>query len=107
MSQTVTTKSPATVKPQTDIVASAVADLRAEMMSLVKQGCSILLIDLSNVEMIDSAGLGSLITAHKMIEKSGGKMEIHNASPELCTLFKAMRLDRHFAVNPQPEEDTQ
>ena len=87
-----------TVKPGQDIVASMVKDFRVELLSHVKDGVKNLVIDLENVDMIDSVGLGVFVAANNSLSENDGKLSVCNVSKELLSLFKSMRLDQHFAV---------
>ena len=87
-----------TIRPQTDVVASMAGGFKSELKVLLDQGIQDLTIDLTGVEMIDSVGLGVLIAAHNSLRQKGGQLIIRNASQDIHTLFKTMRLDRHFTV---------
>ena len=88
----------ATLKPECDIVASKANELREELLLKINNGVQELAVDLENVNMIDSVGLGVLVSAHNSLSKAGGKLTICNASNDIYGLFKAMRLDQHFTV---------
>ena len=87
-----------TVKPGKDITASIAEDFRRDLLKLIEQGVIELTIDLSNVNMIDSVGLGVLIATHNSLENKGGSLAIINASRNIYALFNTMRLDQHFEV---------
>jgi anti-anti-sigma factor len=86
------------VRPGQDIVASSVEDLRAEWKKLLQSGVAALTVDLAGVEMIDSVGLGLLIATHNTLGKSGGRLRVCGASPDIQSLFRTMRLDKHFIL---------
>jgi anti-anti-sigma factor len=87
-----------TILPQTDVVASMAGEFKGELNVLLDQGVQDLTIDLTGVEMIDSVGLGVLIAAHNSLRQKGGQLSIRNASPDIHSLFKTMRLDKHFTI---------
>jgi anti-anti-sigma factor len=82
-----------------DIVASSATTLRTRMKDLMALGVAELVLDLSRVRMVDSAGIGLLISAHNSLKKTGGSLEITNASPEIVELFRSMRMHRHFKIS--------
>ncbi|MBN1931619.1 MAG: STAS domain-containing protein [Desulfobacterales bacterium] len=84
--------------PGQDVVASVVPNLKKHLHSLLQEGIRELVIDFADVEMIDSVGLGILISAHNSLNNCGGKLKIVNVSKDILTLLKAMRLDKHFEV---------
>lgn len=85
------------VVPENNIVASIVNEFRSEMKKIVEQEKPIT-VDLSNVEMIDSMGLGALIATHNSMQKYDKKLELINISKDLLSLMKTMRLDQHFDI---------
>jgi anti-anti-sigma factor len=88
----------AVYRPTDNIVASEIDSLRTELKQLLAEGILELVIDLAGVRMIDSIGLGVLISAHNSLKKTGGSLSIINASKELYDLFRSMRLTQHFSV---------
>jgi anti-anti-sigma factor len=88
----------ALVRPAGDIVASTVEGLRTALKEVLGQGVSEMTLDLGNVAVIDSIGLGLVISAHNSLAKNGGKLSVIHVSKEVQELFKSMRLDRHFTV---------
>ena len=88
----------AEVKPDGDVVASSADELRSELKRLVGEGVSELTLDMTDVGVVDSIGLGLLISTHNSLAKMGGKLSVVNASQDIQELLKNMRLDRHFAV---------
>lgn len=98
MSDTADASGGVVVRPGQDIVASSVEALRAQWKKLLASGAAALTVDLAGVEMIDSVGLGLLIATHNTLGKSGGRLRISGASPDILGLFRTMRLDKHFIV---------
>lgn len=82
-----------------DIVAVSATGLRARMKEMMALGVAELVLDLSKVRMVDSAGIGLLISAHNSLKKTGGSIEIVNASPEIVELLRSMRMHRHFKIS--------
>ena len=87
------------IKPDRDIIASGAEDLKAKLLKTVNDGLKELVIDLANVEVVDSVGLGVVISAHNSINTAGGKLKVINASEDIFRLFQTMRLDQHFEVS--------
>jgi anti-anti-sigma factor len=89
----------ATIKPMKDIVSSSVPDMRTEIKAVIDEGIKDIVIDLGIVKIVDSTGIGLLISAHNSLMKTGGKIAVINASKDLLSLFKAMRLDQRFNIS--------
>lgn len=72
--------------------------LRGELQTLVKNGAVQLVVDLSDVEFIDSTGLGALISGLKAARKNGGDLRIRNPRERVMTLLKLTNLDQVFRL---------
>jgi serine/threonine-protein kinase RsbW len=87
------------IRPGGDIVASVVENFKTLIQDSLRNSPGPLAIDLSGTSMIDSMGIGLLIAAHNTLSKSGEKLQILNPNPDILTLFRTMRLDKHFLIN--------
>ena len=56
------------------------------------------LLNLSEVEYIDSSGIGWLLGRHKRYREAGGKLILHSASPMVLDVVKMLRLDAIFLL---------
>ena len=89
-----------TISPKKDIVASMVSDFKKELQQLITdEGVTDLEIDMTGVEMVDSVGLGAFIATHNSLSQKNGKLTVVNASSDIFSLFKTMRLDQHFEIH--------
>jgi anti-anti-sigma factor len=82
-----------------NIVAASVAALRSKMRGIVQDGVRELVVDLTGVQMVDSSGIGLLISAHNSLRKVGGRLAVVHASAEILELFQTMRMHQHFSVS--------
>ncbi len=89
----------AVIEPEGDLVSLLLPELRAKMRDLVGSGVRQLTLDLNKVQMVDSAGLGLLISAHNSLKKVGGQLAVVHASEDILQLFKTMRIHQHFSVS--------
>jgi anti-anti-sigma factor len=88
------------VRPAGDnIVAATIPELRSKMREIVEQGVQELVVDLTDVQMVDSSGIGLLISAYNSLRKVGGSLAVIHASAELMELFQTMRMHQHFSVS--------
>ncbi len=81
-----------------DIVADKVAILRKEILDVIAEEKSDVIIDLSNVEMIDSSGIGVIISTQNSLKKDGKSLKVIGVSANITKMFKIMRLDSHFEI---------
>ena len=88
------------VRPAGDnIVAATIPELRTKMREIVEEGVQELVVDLADVQMVDSSGIGLLISAYNSLRKVGGRLAVIHASAELLELFRTMRMHQHFTVS--------
>jgi anti-anti-sigma factor len=82
-----------------DLVAASIAELRSRMRGIVEEGVRELVVDLTDVRMVDSSGIGLLISAHNTLRKLGGRLSVIHASADILELFQTMRMHQHFSVS--------
>lgn len=88
----------AVIKPRRNIVANDVQELRQELKQLIDEGILEITVDMAGIQMLDSIGLGVLISTHNSLKKVGGTFFVINASKQMYDLFRSMRLTQHFSV---------
>lgn len=89
----------AVVKPNHNIVVPMAKDLKGELKKLLDEGVTQLTINMSDVTMIDSAGLSVFIAARNSLEKLETRLELTNVSPDIRKLLQNMRLDKRFIIH--------
>ncbi len=66
--------------------------LRDKMRSLVQQGERKLLLNLADVNYVDSAGLGEIVQAYATATKNGGTLKLLNPTKRLRDLLSITKL---------------
>lgn len=75
------------------------------LQSMVRaDGSNILIIDVSDMPYIDSAGIGCLVGAHVSRENSGRKLIIAGANERLLTSLKVTKVDQLFTLAPDVQQ---
>ncbi len=92
------------VQPAGDVVAALLPELRSVLRGAVAGGTRELVVDLARAHMVDSSGLGLLIAAHNSMRKSGGRLSVVHASPEVFDLLRTMRMHQHFSISGERAE---
>lgn len=87
-----------TINFNSDIIATFVDVIKPEVAELVSKYQNIVF-DLSEVEMVDSIGIGFLVATFNSLKNREGTLTIKNLSPELTDLFKSMNLHKHFILD--------
>jgi anti-sigma B factor antagonist len=72
--------------------------LREKVKSLLAEGKKKLVLDLKNVSMIDSSGLGALVAAHSSANATGAKLLLCNLGSRTNELLQMTRLLTVFEV---------
>jgi len=72
--------------------------LREKIIALVDGGVTGLIVDLTNVEFLDSTGLGVLVGALKRLRGVGGTFGVVCDQERLLKIFRITGLDRVFTI---------
>ena len=65
---------------------------------------SLLIVDVSDVPYIDSAGIGCLVGAHVSRENAGRKLVLAGAGDRLVSALQVTRVDQLFTFAPDVEQ---
>ncbi len=74
-------------------------DLKQHLGDLIGSGDNYLVLDLAEVEFVDSSGLSAIVSAMKLLD-GRGDIVLCQAQPAVTSLFKLTRLDRIFRIYP-------
>lgn len=89
------------VQPTGHINASNSSAFQQHLESaLSQQPLQSLLVDLSQVESLDSAGLMALVSAHSLAQQSNVDLHLCGISPTIQIIFEVTQLDRVFRIHP-------
>jgi len=85
------------VRLEENLAAENVADLRERLLAQLTADKE-LLIDMTEVALIDSAGLGVLISTQNSLSQQGRQLVLRGVNENIRKMMKLMRLDRHFRL---------
>lgn len=88
------------------IDARSAPDLKQKIGSYIGEGAQWLVLDLGEVDFVDSSGLGAIVSALKMLGRSGD-LVISRAQEPVKALFKLTRMDKVFRMFDGIEEAQQ
>ena len=74
--------------------AVTVSELRPFIDTLVEEQHPHIVLDLSNLRLIDSSGVGALVFLYKKAKEYGGAATVHGLCGQPMSIFKLLRLDR-------------
>jgi anti-sigma B factor antagonist len=82
-----------------ELDALSCTDLRPVLDSLVQQGASSVTVDLSELRLIDSSGVGAMVSLYKRVRANGGDVRFVGVNAQPLVIFKLLRLDRAFQLS--------
>lgn len=80
------------------VVGEPVATLREKIRELAEAGSVNVILNLEQVDYIDSTGLGSLVICYTTLQKAGGALKIMNLSRRNIELLVLTKLSTVFEV---------
>jgi anti-sigma B factor antagonist len=89
----------ATLKVQGELDALTAADLRPELDAVIAENPRSVTVDLSGLRLIDSSGVGALVSLYKRIRANGGQVQFVGVSDQPLVIFKLLRLDVVFKLD--------
>ncbi len=86
------------------IEGKAAADLKAKILVVAQSDIDALLIDLSNVAVMDSSGLGALLLAHRQLKEHNLPVVLIGVQTFLKSLLNITRIEDIFSYYETVEE---
>ena len=74
------------------------AQIRESLIGYIEKGNKTFVVDLGNVDYIDSSGLGTLVGIQKRALQNGGSVIIKNLKGLVKDLFELTRLTKVFEI---------
>lgn len=95
-----------TVRGELDALSAP--DLRPLLDQVVADQCGRVVVDLSDLRLVDSSGIGALVSLYKRVRAHGGSVAFTGVSAQPLVIFKLLRLDVVFGLAPdQPVMDVE
>src|SRR5450432_4101911 len=89
-----------------ELDAVSVSDLRADLEKLLARQPGRIEVDLSRLRMVDSSGVGALVSLYKRSRAQGGTVVVVGLRDQPLAIFRLLRLDRVMVgselSNPTP-----
>ena len=76
------------------------SEMEAHVNSLIHDGVRKLVIDLTQVEFVDSAGLGLIMRAFGELEQAGGQLRVAGANEQVQRLFDITHTGTILKLDP-------
>jgi anti-sigma B factor antagonist len=91
------------IQPSGVLTGATSDELIQQFNRCLESTVKIVLIDLQNVDFIDSSGLGTLVSLHTKLRLAGGRLYLCAAKDQARTLFDVSDMDRIFEIFPNRE----
>ena len=90
------------VKIKGDLCAESCTELRDALKEQVASSDNIkeLTVDIAEVDVIDSAGIGLLIALHNSLKGKNGKLVLSKVKEPIYQFLTTLRLHSHFEICP-------
>ncbi len=84
----------AVVRISGELDALTVVDLRPTMDRIVQEAHKEVRVDLSNLRLIDSCGVGAVVSLFRRVRAYGGTVRVEGVRDQPLAIFKLLKLDR-------------
>ncbi len=79
--------------------ALTVRDIREILDAVVADGPRRVTVDLENVKLIDSTGIGAIVSLFKRVKANGGDVVVIGAREQPLAVLKLLKLDDYFGLS--------
>lgn len=86
------------IQPSGHINAANAAEFQQQLTAAVKSAQSAILVDMSRVETLDSAGLMSLVSAFRLAQGLKQRFSLCSVAPSIRMIFELTQLDAAFEI---------
>lgn len=86
--------------------AASAASVKQKLLSLIEDGCTRLVLNLSETTFIDSSGLGVLVSCLRRVSGLDGDLKLACVPPPARSIFELTRLSRVFELDDDEESAT-
>lgn len=80
------------------------SDLKSEIAIMCAEGNSSILLNLEDVEFIDSSGLGAILNADRTTEDNKGFLVLYGLNSQVYNLIKIAKLDKVLSIAGSEKE---
>lgn len=88
-----------TITPPAELDIASATHLGTQVFESLSRGDCHLIVDFAQVRMIDSAGIGVLLSAQKRVDAAGGDLVVTNASEHVRRVFALTGVERSLTIS--------
>lgn len=78
--------------------ALSASELLPTIDKVVAEKRSTIVVELSDLELIDSSGVAAIVALYKRSKAAGGKLKVVGARDQPLAIFKLLRMDKVFNI---------
>ena len=78
--------------------AMSTPELRPVIEEMVAESTERVIVDLSKLRLIDSSGVGAIVSLYKRVRARGGQVAVRGLRDQPLAIFRLLRLDRVFGT---------
>lgn len=92
------------LKVKGNLDAMTAPEIRQEIEKIVDENCLKVVVDLSDLQLIDSSGVGAIVSLFKRIRTKGGNVKIAGIQGQPKEIFRLLGLEKAFGISKTVEE---
>ncbi|MBD2328992.1 STAS domain-containing protein [Alkalinema sp. FACHB-956] len=93
----------AVIRPQGSVIAATASELHSQLtQAVLSNHCDALVVDMSQVESLDSAGLMALVSTLHLAQKENKRFTLCALPAPIRIIFELSQLDRAFEILDHP-----
>lgn len=74
-------------------------ELMPTIDKIIAEKSTIVVVDLSELDLIDSSGVAAIVALYKRSRANGGKIRVTGARDQPLAIFKLLRMDKVFQLS--------
>lgn len=86
------------------LTSSNSSDLKSEIAILCAEGYSNLILNLEDIDFVDSSGLGAILTADRTTKDNQGFLVLYGLNSQVYSLIKIAKLDKVLSIAGSQKE---
>jgi anti-sigma B factor antagonist len=87
-----------TLRVEGELDALSAPTLRPAIDTILGEKPKLVVVDLSALRMIDSSGVGAIVSLYKRLRATGGDVRLDGLAGQPLAIFKVLKLDRVFQI---------
>jgi anti-sigma B factor antagonist len=73
-------------------------ELMPAIDAIAEDGCAEVVVDLTDLDLIDSSGVAAIVALYKRVRARGGQVRVSGARDQPLSIFRLLRMDRVFSI---------